>query len=191
MAAQKLLSCAVRTGQRFGAAHVIDVLLGKDTDKIRQHGHDQLSVYGIGTEVNGPTWRSVVRQVIVQGYLRADQQRYGALVLTGQSRPLLKGEIELKLREDRKLKTEKKKRRDTAATLASADQPLFEALRMRRKEIAERLDLPPYVIFHDATLRQMAEHRPQTEAELLSISGVGEAKLERYGSEFLEVIAAA
>ena len=99
--------------------------------------------------------------------------------------------VTLKLREDRKLKTEKKKRRDTAATLASADQPLFEALRMRRKEIAERLDLPPYVIFHDATLRQMAEHRPQTEAELLSISGVGEAKLERYGSEFLEVIAAA
>jgi ATP-dependent DNA helicase RecQ len=190
-AARKLLSAVYRTGQRFGAAHVIDVLLGKDTDKVRQHGHDRLSVYGIGTELNGPTWRSVVRQVIVQGYLRADQQRYGALVLTGQSRPLLRGEIELKLREDRKLKTEKKRRRDPAAALAPADQPLFEALRARRKAIADRLDLPPYVIFHDATLRQMAEHRPQTEAEMLSISGVGEAKLERYGSEFLEVIGAA
>jgi ATP-dependent DNA helicase RecQ len=189
-AAQKLLSAVYRTGQRFGAAHVVDVLLGKDTDKIRQHGHEQLSVYGIGTELNGPAWRSVVRQLIVQGFLRADQRRYGALVLTGQSRLLLKGELEVRLREDRKLKTEKRKRRDVAATLAPADQPLFEALRARRKEIADRLDLPPYVIFHDATLMQMAEHRPTNDVELLSISGVGEAKLERYGNEFLEVIAA-
>jgi ATP-dependent DNA helicase RecQ len=95
------------------------------------------------------------------------------------------------LREDRKPATSKKKRRDTAASLATADQPLFEALRQRRKEIADRLDLPPYVIFHDATLRQMAEFRPKTEAELLSINGVGEAKLARYGRDFLEVIDAA
>jgi len=190
-AAQKLLSTVYRTGQRFGAAHVVDVLLGKDTDKVRQHGHDRLSVYGIGKELAGPAWRSVVRQLIVQGFLSADQRRYGALVLTGQSRPLLKGEIGLELREDRKLRTSKKKRRDTAASLATADQPLFEALRMRRKEIADGLDLPPYVIFHDATLRQMAEYRPKTEADLLSINGVGEAKLERYGKAFLEVIAAA
>ena len=190
-AAQKLLSTVYRTGQRFGAAHVVDVLLGKDTDKVRQHGHDRLSVYGIGKELAGPAWRSVVRQLIVQGFLSADQRRYGALVLTGQSRPLLKGEIGLELREDRKLRTSKKNRRDTAASLATADQPLFEALRMRRKEIADGLDLPPYVIFHDATLRQMAEYRPKTEADLLSINGVGEAKLERYGKAFLEVIAAA
>ena len=190
-AAQKLLSAVYRTGQRFGAAHVVDVLLGKDTDKIRQHGHDRLSVFGIGTELGGPAWRSVVRQLIVQGFLNADQRRYGALVLTGQSRALLKGEVEVRLREDRKLKTEKKKRRDTAASLATADQPLFEALRERRKAIADSLDVPPYVIFHDATLRQMAEFRPRTEAELLGINGVGEAKLERYGRAFLEVIAAA
>lgn len=190
-AAQKLLSAVYRTGQRFGAAHVVDVLLGKGTDKVRQHGHDRLSVYGIGTELDGPAWRSVIRQLIVRGFLRADQQRYGAIVLTGHSRPLLKGDVELRLREDRKLKTAKKKRRDTAAALASADQPLFEALRMHRKAIAEKLGLPPYVIFHDATLRQMAEHRPKNEMELLSISGVGETKLERYGSEFLKVIAAA
>ena len=190
-AAQKLLSAVYRTGQRFGAAHVVDVLLGKDTDKIRQHRHDQLSVFGIGTELGGPAWRSVVRQLIVQGYLSADQRRYGALVLTERSRALLKGEIEVRLREDRKLKTGKKKRSDTAASLDPADQPLFEALRECRKEIANRLDLPPYVIFHDATLRQMARFRPQTEAELLGINGVGEAKLERYGREFLEVIAAA
>jgi ATP-dependent DNA helicase RecQ len=190
-AARKLLSTVYRTGQRFGAAQVVDVLLGKDTDKVRQHGHDRLSVYGIGTELGGPAWRSVVRQLIVQGFLSADQRRYGALVLTEQSRPLLKGEIGLELREDRKRRTSKKKRRDTATSLAAADQPLFEALRRRRKEIADRLDLPPYVIFHDATLRQMAEFRPRTEADLLNINGVGEAKLERYGRAFLEVIVAA
>jgi ATP-dependent DNA helicase RecQ len=189
--AQKLLSTVYRTGQRFGAAHAVDVLLGKDTDKIRQHGHDRLSVHGIGKELSGPAWRSVLRQLVVQGYLRSDQRRYGALVLTERSRPLLKGDIELRLREDRKPETGRKKHRDTAAVLATADQPLFEALRRRRKEIAERLDLPPYVIFHDATLRQMAEHRPKTEADLLSINGVGEAKLARYGRAFLEVIVAA
>jgi ATP-dependent DNA helicase RecQ len=190
-AARKLLSTVYRTGQRFGAAHVVDVLLGKDTDKIRQHGHDRLSVYGIGTELGGPAWRSVVRQLVVQGLLSADQRRYGALVLTERSRPLLKGEIGLELREDRKPKTSKRKRSCTATSLATGDQPLFEALRQRRKEIAERLDLPPYVIFHDATLRQMAEFRPTTEADLLSINGVGEAKLARYGRDFLEVIVAA
>ncbi len=189
-AAQKLMSAVYRTGQRFGAAHVVDVLLGKKTDKIRQHRHDKLSVYGIGTELNGPAWRSVVRQLVVQGYLRSDQHRYGALVLTEQSRSVLRGEIELKLREDRKLRTEKKKRRDSATALAPADQSLFEALRKRRKEIADQLDLPPYVIFHDATLMQLAEHRPTTEAALLSINGVGEVKLQRYGKAFLEVIAA-
>jgi len=189
-AAQKLMSAVFRTGQRFGAAHVVDVLLGKDTDKVRQHGHDRLSVFGIGTERSGPAWRSVVRQLVVQNYLRSDQQRYGALVLTGQSRPLLKGEIELRLREDRKVEV-KKKRRDTAVTLAPADQSMFEALRERRKEISDQLDVPPYVIFHDATLKQMAEHRPMTEAALLSINGVGAAKLARYGKAFLEVIAAA
>ena len=190
-AARKLMSAVYRTGQRFGAAHVVDVLLGKDTDKVRQHGHDGLSVYGIGTELTGPAWRSVVRQLIVQGYLPADQRRYGALVLTGQSRSVLKGEVELRFREDRKLETDKKKRRDTGAALAPADQRLFEALRQCRKEIADRLDLPPYVIFHDATLKQMAEYRPKTEADLLSINGVGEAKLERYGRAFLELIVAA
>jgi ATP-dependent DNA helicase RecQ len=188
-AAQKLLSAVYRSGQRFGAAHVVDVLLGKDTDKIRQHRHDELSVHGIGTELEGPAWRSVVRQLIVQGYLRADPARFGALVLTEKSRPLLKGEVSLELRKDRKLKTEKK-RHAAVETLAPADQSLFEALRERRKELADSHDLPPYVIFHDATLRQMAEHRPASEEDLLDISGVGEVKLARYGKAFLEVIAA-
>ena len=189
-AAQKLMSAVYRTGQRFGAAHVVDVLLGKDTDKIRQYGHDELSVYGIGTEFTAQTWRSAIRQLIVQGYLLADQRRYGALTLTETSRQVLKGEIGIKLREDKRLKPDKKTRRDSAATLAPTDQSLFEALRKRRKEIAEELDLPPYVIFHDATLMQMAEHRPTSAAALLSINGVGQVKLERYGKAFLEVISA-
>ena len=187
-AAQKLLSAVYRTGQRFGAAHVIDVLLGKDTHKIHQYGHGQLSVHGIGAELDAPGWRSVVRQLIVQGYLRADQNRFGALVLTEQSRPLLKGEVDLKLREDRKLKTSKRKRRDSTVALDPADQSLFETLRAHRKAIADRLDIPPYVIFHDATLQQMAELRPATESDLLTINGVGEAKLKRYGKEFLDLI---
>ena len=189
-AAQKLMSAVYRTGQRFGAAHIVDVLLGKNTDKIRQHGHAELSVYGIGTDLNESAWRSVVRQLIVQGYLNSDQRRYGALVLTEKSRSVLRGEIELRLREDKKLKTQKKARRDRAAALSPADQSLFETLRQRRKEIADQLDVPPYVIFHDATLMQMAEHRPASEAALLSINGVGQAKLERYGKDFLETIAA-
>ena len=189
-AAQKLMSAVYRTGQRFGAAHVVDVLLGKNTDRIRQRGHDKLSVYGIGTELNGPAWRSVIRQLIVQGYLRSDQQRFGALVLTEQSRSVLKGEVALKLREDKRIKAEKKPRRDASTALAPADRSLFEALRERRKQIAEQLELPPYVIFHDSTLMQMAEHRPASATALLSISGVGEVKLERYGKDFLEVIAA-
>ncbi len=190
-AARKLLSAVYRTGQRFGAAHVVDVLLGKTTDKITRFGHDRESVYGIGTELAAPAWRSVVRQLIVEGYLNADQERFGALVLTGKSRPLLRGEIELQLRKDPKLAKERAKRKASVTTLAPADQSLFEALRQRRKELADRLDLPPYVIFHDATLEQMAAHRPATEDELLSINGVGEAKLARYGAAFLEVIAAA
>jgi ATP-dependent DNA helicase RecQ len=190
-AARMLLSAVYRTGQRFGAAHVVDVLVGKDTDKIRQHGHDRISVYGIGTGHTWPAWRSVARQLIVRGFLRADPDRYGALVLTDQSRPLLRGEMSVELREDRKLKPEKKKRDVRSSVLAPADQPLFDALRERRKEIADRLDLPPYVIFHDATLREMAMHRPRSEADFLSINGVGEAKLERYGKDFLELIARA
>ncbi|MCG8604964.1 HRDC domain-containing protein [bacterium] len=157
---------------------------------MRRHCHAALSVYGIGTELNGPAWRSVIRQLIVQGYLHSDPRRYGALMLTEQSRSVLQGEIRLELRKDRRLETGRKTRSDSPAALSPADQTLFEALRKRRKEIASRLNLPPYVIFHDATLMQMAEHRPTTEAALLSINGVGEMKLERYGRVFLEVIAA-
>jgi len=187
-AARKLLSAVYRTGQRFGAAHVVDVLLGKATDKISNNQHDELSVYGIGSELAGPAWRSVIRQLIVQGYLKADQRRYGALVLTGQSRTLLKGEVELQLREDAKLAVSRKKTRRVPTAVAESDRALFGALRQCRKQLADEQNLPAYVIFHDDTLIQMAELRPRSPDELLRVNGVGAAKLKRYGELFLEVI---
>ena len=187
-AARKLLSAVYRTGQRFGAAHVVDVLLGKATDKATQNRHDELRVFGIGSELGAQAWRSVIRQLIVQGYLRADQRRYGALVLTQASRSLLKGEVELRLREDTRRVESRKKSRGIKTTVADADQPLFEALRQCRKQLADEHNLPAYVIFHDETLRQMAELRPRNQHELLGINGIGEVKLARYGDMFLEVI---
>ena len=186
--AQKMLSAVYRTGQRFGAVHVIDVLMGKDTDKVRQHGHDRLSVYGIGAELKQQQWRSILRQLIAVGLLTVDTAGYGALRLSESSRPLLRGEIELPLRRDLLRSPTEKKAKRKGAELAAEDLDLFEALRERRKRLADEYDVPPYVIFHDATLRQMAADKPQTDAALLAISGVGQTKLERYGPAFLEVI---
>jgi len=187
-AARKLLSAVYRTGQYFGAAHVVDVLLGKQTDKVRQRHHDELSVFGIGTELEAQPWRSVIRQLVVQGYLKVDQQRYGALVLTEQSRPLLRGEVSVQLREDKKTPAPRKKPRGTTRVVPDADQDLWEALRECRQRLATEHNVPPYVIFHDATLMQMMEYRPDSPEALLTINGVGETKLERYGQHFLDII---
>jgi len=189
-AAQKILSTVYRTGQRFGAVHVIDVLMGKDSDKVRQHGHESLSVFGIGDELEQQQWRSILRQLVVLGLLSVDTAGYGALKLTANSRPLLRGEVDLPLRRDllitRKAKTKTKKRVLTA--VAEEDRDLWDALRDCRKRLADENNVPPYVIFHDATLIQIAADKPQTSADLLAISGVGQTKLERYGSAFLEVV---
>jgi len=190
-AAQKLLSCVYRTGQRFGSAHVLDVLLGKNTDKIAQRRHDELSTFGIGADLSAQQWRSVLRQLLVQGYLYADPERFGALVLTDQSRPLLRGEITLYLRQDlreREEKTLRKKPRSGAGDVADADRDLWEALRDCRKRLADERGVPPYMVFHDATLMDMLAYRPASEDDLMAINGVGRAKLERYGRAFLEVI---
>jgi len=189
-AARKLLSAVYRTGQRFGAAHVVDVLLGNATDKVRQNRHDRLSVFGIGTELSANAWRSVVRQLVVLGYLRADAERYGALTLTEQSRPLLRGEAKLELREDTKVPSTGGKKARAADTAAPADERLFEALRDCRRRIATEQGVPPYVIFHDATLKAMAADRPTSPEALLGLPGVGRTKLERYGDRFLEVLRA-
>ncbi|MGE0486051.1 MAG: DNA helicase RecQ [Gammaproteobacteria bacterium] len=191
--AQKLLSCIYRTGQRFGAAHVIDVLRGADNDKIRGHGHDQLSTFGIGAEQNVQHWRSVLRQLMVRGAVYADVEGYGALKLGPGARALLRGEITLELREDSVEPRGGSRRRGAgaaavAADLGPADAALFEHLRGVRKRLADEQGVPPYVIFHDRTLRDMAVRRPATLADMLEVSGVGRAKLERYGLAFLEAL---
>ena len=190
LAAQQLLSCIYRTGQRFGAGHVLDVLMGKRTDKVKQHGHEQVSTFGIGAGFDVKRWRSVLRQLMVEGYITADPERYGALTLTPESRPLLRGDIELHLREDTSAPTKAKRGGGKRATvdLNPADEALWEELRALRTRLAKDQGLPPYTVFHDATLRDMASARPASLDAMRAISGVGEVKLERYGHEFLSVL---
>jgi len=185
-AARQLLSCVYRTGQRFGAAHVVDVLLGKTTEKVTQHRHDTLSTFGLGKDRSLEQWRSVIRQCVVRGLLRTEVERYGALTLTEASRPLLRGETQLWLREDPAVTIKRPKRAALADLPASS--PLWDALRACRKRLADEHGVPPYVIFHDSTLVAMAATRPASAADLLNLPGVGQAKLARYGDAFLEVL---
>ena len=189
--AQKLLSCVYRTGQRFGAAHVIDVLRGVDNDKVRQYQHATLSTFGIGSAHSVLHWRSVLRQLMVRGVLVADVERFGALRLEADARALLRGETSLFLREDIAVARTPKRKASAAgadAPLTKEDEALWEQLRACRKRLADDDGVPPYVVFHDRTLREMATRRPTTLSALLTITGVGQAKLERYGSEFLAVL---
>ena len=187
--AQKLLSCVYRTGQRFGAAHVIDVLRGKDTDKARRNRHERLSTFGIGEDRSAVQWRSILRQLMVQGYLRSDAERYGALRLTPRSRPLLKGEEQVRLREDTSSKrVARKVARAPSYQVPPEDEPLWESLRELRTRLSREAGVPPYVVFHDATLSEMVRLRPSSPTELLALQGVGEKKLERYGEAFLQVL---
>jgi len=194
--AQKVLSCVYRTGQVFGAGHVIDVLLGADTEKIRQRRHDQLSTYGIGTEMDKDGWRSVIRQLIAHGLLSVEPD-HGGLKLTEACRPVLKGDEPIQLRRDpaaekprKSGRTPDRDRRPGRASLEDpADQDLFEALRARRLDLAREQGVPPYVIFHDTTLIAIAAARPRSKAELGALPGVGAAKLDRYGAAFLAVVA--
>ncbi len=189
--AQKILSTVYRTGQRFGAVHVIDVLMGKETDKIRQHGHESLSVYGIGAELQQQQWRSILRQLVVLGLLTVDTAGYGALKLSDESRPLLRGKVELPLRRDLLVTRKPAKARKKTSAVAAEDNDLWEALRDCRRRLADENNVPPYVIFHDAALLEMAASKPQNESDFLAVSGVGQAKLKRYGSDFMEVVRAA
>ena len=188
-AAQKLLSAIYRTGQRFGAGHVIDVLRGKDTEKIRQWRHEQLSTYGIGADLSATEWRSFVRQLMVQGYIFADDTRFGGLRLTADARDVLRGQKTVRLRKDASTRPRTRtSRRPEAVAIDSEDQGLWETLRQTRRELAEKAGVPPYVVFHDATLREMLHRRPASLEEMLTIHGVGQAKLERYGAAFLDAL---
>ncbi|MBR9909712.1 MAG: DNA helicase RecQ [Gammaproteobacteria bacterium] len=187
--AQKFLSAVYRSGQRFGAAHVIDILRGQASDKVKQHGHEQLSTFGIGKELGAQAWQAIARQLLVQGYLFNDFEHYGALKLTELSRSLLRGEATFTCREQLAVAPERQAR-SAKAGVSDADRQLWEALRERRKQLAQERDIPPYMIFHDATLMQMMEERPRTLQALGFIQGVGATKLEQYGEAFLTVIAA-
>ena len=188
VAAQKALSCVYRTGQRFGVNYVADVLTGKDDARIRQFGHDQLSTYGIGNDHSQAEWRTIFRQLIALGFLSVDLEGHGALLLTEKSRPLLRGEHSLLLRRERKPVKKPRARIERDLLVSEEDQPLWNALRRVRSRLAKELEVPPYVIFHDSTLQQMLDLRPQTLAQMGSISGIGERKLASFGQAFLDEI---
>ena len=186
--ARKALSCVYRSGQRFGVSHLVDILLGKPTDKVKQVGHDRLSTFAIGQELDQKQWRSVFRQLLAQGFIASDPATYGGIKLMPKCRALLKGEEPLQLRLDRKVSSKSGKKQRTP--VAVADLGLWQALREQRMALAEAQAVPPYVIFSDATLLAMIENKPQNLIQMSHIPGVGEKKLDRYGETFLAVIAA-
>ncbi|GJM04232.1 MAG: ATP-dependent DNA helicase RecQ [marine bacterium B5-7] len=185
--AQKALSAIYRTEQRFGVNYIVDILLGKNDERIQRNGHDQLSTFAIGKELSTTEWRSVFRQLIALGYIDIDVERHGALRLTEKCRPVLRGQQKLNLRkqiqEEKTTKQSKQK-----STIRPQDQLLWEALRSLRLKLAEASGVPPYVIFHDATLQEMVRKRPCSPVAMLRISGIGEQKLQRYGQQFLSEI---
>ncbi len=191
LAAQQALSCVYRTEQRFGVAYLIDILLGKSTERVKKFGHEALSTFGIGKALDEQQWYSVFRQLVARGLVAVDFDRFGALQLTEVCRPILRGEQQLMLRKD--VKQEKTKRIKSSGKSSGSTQhaaSLWEALRAKRKEIADAQDVPPYVIFHDATLMAILESKPQNHQQMAMISGVGARKLELYADKFLAVISA-
>ncbi|MFA5590623.1 MAG: DNA helicase RecQ [Lysobacteraceae bacterium] len=193
-AAQKALSCVYRTGQRFGVGYVIDVLRGVRNERISQFGHDCLSTFGIGADLDANTWRSVFRQLVAGGLLDVDVQGYGSLLLTKAARPVLRGETNIQLRRDlRPTRRRSGARGDSRPTrdieISRQAQPRFDALRELRTQLAREQNVPAYMIFSNATLRDIAETDPNELDELATISGVGAAKLERYGEAVLEALA--
>jgi ATP-dependent DNA helicase RecQ len=201
VAAQKLLSTVLRLqrerGQKFGAGQCIDILLGRETEKVTQFGHDRLSVFGVGTELREAEWRGVVRQLLAAGLLAVEGD-YGTLALTERSADVLRGQRTVMMRRERP-RPARAARPRAAATAASAAavaelppeaEPLFERLRAWRAGVAREQGVPAYVIFHDATLRAIAALHPATLADLGTVSGVGQAKLSRFGQQILDTLAA-
>lgn len=190
VAAQKALSCVYRTGQRFGAQYLTDVLTGKDDDRIRQFRHDRIKTFGVGQELSSREWRSVFRQLIAAGYLTVDLSQKAGFQLTEKSGSVLKGEQTIRFRKDvrpvKPVRIRADEREETIADRLSSD--LFARLRGLRQEIAKKKRLPAYVIFHDRTLREMADLRPTSQFGLLQIGGVGESKAKKYGKRFIEEI---
>jgi ATP-dependent DNA helicase RecQ len=197
--AQKLLSCAYRTGQRFGAMHLIDVLVGRMTERVKQFGHDTISVFGIGRELNEKQWRAALRQLVAMGHLAPDSEAFGALKLTATARGVLKGETEVMLREETagariRASRTKSRRGDIALRPAgrgeTSNATLVSALRAWRSEVARQRGVPAYVVLHDSTIDGIATSRPTTLTQLRGIAGIGDKKLEHYGDELLALVKA-
>ncbi|MGO4503271.1 MULTISPECIES: DNA helicase RecQ [unclassified Dyella] len=193
--AQKALSAVYRSGQRFGSGHVISILRGEDSTRMTDLGHDRLSTFGIGADMDEKQWRSVFRQLLAMGLLEADAEGFGTLRLSKASREVLVGNRSVRLREDATpARATRKRRRDSQLVTGGSlgveayEQPLWDELRKLRTQLAKQHGVPPYVIFHDATLLAMLRALPSNESELSAISGVGGAKLKRYGRDFLAVI---
>jgi len=190
-AARKALSCAYRTGQRFGVTYLIDVLLGKASERIQRFGHDQQSTFGIGMEMTANEWRNLYRQLIAKGLLAVDVEGHGSVMLTEESRPVLRGEQILHLRQFSKsinASTKGGGRKKAPVDIADEDRPLWEAMRGLRKQLSDLAGVPAYIVFNDSTLADMIAIKPRSESEMSMVSGVGKHKLEQYGEEFLELI---
>ncbi|MCG5233753.1 DNA helicase RecQ [Xanthobacter oligotrophicus] len=191
-AAQKLLSCVYRTGERFGAGHVIDVLKGEANEKVLKFGHEKLSTFGIGRDFSRDEWRAIVRQLVAMGHLWVDVEGHGSLGLTEKCRAVLRGAEKVELKAEarpRPARVTGGSRGAGPALSDPADEALFRKLKALRLDISRAQGVPPYVIFHDTTLIALAELKPDSMKALGMISGIGEAKLTRYGSQFLAVIA--
>ena len=190
-AARKALSCAYRTGQRFGVTYLVDVLLGKTSERIKRLGHDQQSTFGIGMEMTANEWRNLYRQLIAKGLLAVDVEGHGSVMLTEESRPVLRGEQSLQLRQFSKsvnASSKSSSRKKAPVEIADEDQPLWEALRGLRKQLSDLAGVPAYIVFNDSTLADMIAIKPRSESEMSMVSGVGEHKLAQYGDDFLELI---
>lgn len=188
IAAQKALSCVHRTGQRFGVNYLIDILTGKESDRSKQLGHDKLNVFGVGKEFDVKQWRSIFRQLISRNLLAVDLEGHGSLHLTEQCRAVLRSEQSLLLRMESKRAKSSRKGRKSYHSDNTTNNLLWEALRHCRKTLAEENNVPPFVIFHDATLMEMMERQPETHQQFLQLNGVGESKLEKYADAFLKTI---
>ena len=194
--AQKALSCVYRTEQRFGVNYLIEVLCGSSNERIKNFRHDKLSTFGIGKDYSKKEWHSVFRQLVAHNLLQVDMTEYGGLKITKQGFDFLKSRTSIELRkyqQSAKSSRTTKQRSTTSIAIEltkTADKELFEALRAKRSEIAKKQNIPPYIVFHDRTLLEMAKLRPQSFMEMAEINGVGQVKIKRYGDEFLEVIQA-
>ncbi|GGA30203.1 DNA helicase RecQ [Neptunicoccus cionae] len=186
-AVRKALSAVLRTGETFGAGHLIDILRGVTTDKIRQRGHESLPTFGVGAEYDKGQWQAIFRQMMGYDLIRPDMERHGAFRMTQRARPILKGEESIELRRDT-IQRQNRKTSKARAMVSEEDEPLLSALKAKRRALAEAIQAPAYVVFPDATLISMVEARPGSLDEFSRIAGVGAVKLERYGAAFLEVI---